>query len=130
LSLPDLKEKRHITLPRESGSDGALDVRYSADGRWLGVLLHAGVALVDLASGEVTSAFLVATPPEGIRFATDGRMAVFGRSSLYVGPITTNDLATATRKTGGQLWDVEFRQDGSLLFLGEGLDADLEANLE
>ena len=133
LSLPELKEKRRFALPREDGRQNApetLDLRYSRDGRWLGVLLQGGVALIELASGATQKAFASDLGPGGLRFANDGRLALFGRSSLYVGPISASDIQAGTRTTAGKLWDVEFRQDGSLLFLGEDLDADLEANLQ
>jgi hypothetical protein len=63
--------------------------------------------------------------PVGLRFASDGRVAIFGRRALYVGPPSAADVPVGLRKTAGELWDVEFRQDGSLLFVGDAADAEL-----
>jgi hypothetical protein len=41
-----------------------------------------------------------------------------------------DDVAERARPTTGNLWDVQFRKDGSLLFFGDSADAELATLLE
>jgi WD40 repeat protein len=132
LSLPELRQKRmRLTAPMV-GDDApqVLDVRYAPDGRSLGVLFAGGVAFMDLQTHQLQATLLRELAPIGLRYAPDGRVAVFGRGALYIGPASLADLQTAARTTSGTLWDVEFRRDGSLLFLGDAGEADLQSLLE
>lgn len=134
LSLPGLKLLRR-TQPPSIGGGGehegnVLDVRFSRDGRWLGVLTRDGVALLDVPAGTASSADLTDMAPVGLRFGADGRLAVFGRGALYVGSASTAEIRGGIRRTSGTLWDVEFRQDGSLMLLGDEVDAELASLLE
>jgi hypothetical protein len=134
LGLPKLELLRRADAPafrRRQPPLDVLDVRFSSDGHWLGVLTKNGVALHDVAAGTAWSADLTDMAPVGLRFAADGRLAVFGRGAIYVGAATSpGDIRSGTRKTAGTLWDVEFRQDGSLMLLGDELDAELASLLE
>lgn len=133
-SAPELRETRRLPLPTEYGwqaeRPNVLDLRYSADGSKLGVLLDVGVALFDLQTGHVQAALVKDLNAVGLRFARDGRMAVFARDALYIGPADAEKLKAGLHKTNGTLWDIEFRRDDSLLFLGDGIDADAEALLQ
>jgi hypothetical protein len=133
-SVPELRETRRLPLPTESGwqaeRPNVLDLRYSADGSKLGVLLDVGVALFDLQTGHVQAALVKDLNAVGLRFASDGRMAVFARDALYIGPADAEKLKAGLQKTNGTLWDIEFRRDDSLLLLGDGIDADAEALLQ
>lgn len=134
LSLPDLKETRRLELPAENGWNASrpqvLDLRFNADGSTLGALLNVGVALFDLRAHQVEATLLQDLKVVGLRFASDGRIAAFGRRAFYVGPPKAESLKQGLRKTNGTIWDVEFRRDDSLLFFGDGIDGDVEALLE
>jgi hypothetical protein len=133
LSLPGLELLRRAEAPsigRAEHVGNVLDVRYSSDGRWLGVLTKNGVALLDLPAGTASFADLTDMAPVGLRFSGDGRLAVFGRGALYVGSVSTAEIRSGARRTSGTLWDVEFRQDGSLMLLGDKADAELASLLE
>jgi WD40 repeat protein len=133
LSLPGLDLLRHADPPlirRGEYEVNVLDVRFSSDGRWLGVLTKEGIALLDVPAGTTSSVDLTEMAPVGLRFAADGRLAVFGRGALYVGPASAAEILSGIRKTSGTLWDVEFRQDGSLMLLGDKPDAELASLLE
>jgi WD40 repeat protein len=126
LSVPELAETRTFALPTEDGWEAqrphVLDLRFSPDGRTLGALLNVGVALFDLRTAQVEAALLRDFEPAGLRFAGDGRLAVFNRSALYVGPAKAEGIKNGFRKTSGVLYDVEFRRDDSLLFFGNGAE--------
>jgi WD40 repeat protein len=134
LSLPELKETRRFALPTAHGwqaeHPNVLDLRFSPDGRTLGALLDVGVALFDARTGEVQAALVRDWKPVGLRFASDGRMAAFSRSAFYVGPASSQSLKQGLHETTGMLWDIEFRRDDSLLFVGRGIDAEVEALVE
>jgi WD40 repeat protein len=134
LSLPDLKEVRRLALPTEPGWQAerphVLDLRYNADGSKLGALLDVGIALFDLSTDRVESALIKDLKAVGLRFATDGKIAVFARHALYVGPASGESVKQGLREINGTLWDLEFRRDDSLLFFGNNVDADLEALLQ
>jgi hypothetical protein len=134
LSLPDLKETRRIALPTEDGWSAehphVLDLRFNADGSTLGAQLDVGVALFDVRSNQVEAALMKDVKVVGLRFAGDGRVAVFGRQALYVGPPEAEKMKRDLHKTVGTFWDVEFRRDDSLLFFGKGIESDVEALLE
>lgn len=133
-SAAGLRETRRLQLPTEYGwqaeQPNVLDLRYSPDGTKLGALLDVGVALFDLKTGQIEAALVKDLNAVGLRFASDGRLAVFARDALYVGPAEAEKLKAGLRKTNGKLWDVEFRKDDSLLFLGDGIDAEEEALLQ
>lgn len=133
LSLPDLKETRRLELPTEYGWNAehphVLDLRFNADGSTLGALLDVGVALFDVRANRVQAALLKDVRFVGLRFASDGKLAVFGRQAFYVGPAKAENLHQDLRKTSGTIWDVEFRRDDSLLVFGNGIDADIETGL-
>ncbi len=131
LSLPALETQRQLELPGRSGAESKVaDVRFSPDGRLLGVLLFGGVAFLDVASGQLDATYFDKLQPVGLRFADDGRVAVFGRRTLYVGPPVPADIEQAAHPTSGELTDVEFRKDGSLMFVGDSADAELQALLQ
>jgi hypothetical protein len=134
LSLPDLKETRSIELPTEHGWSAehphVLDLRFNADGSTLGAQLDVGVALFDARSNRVEAALMKDVKVVGLRFAGDGRIAVFARQALYVGPPRVENVTRDLHKTAGTFWDVEFRRDDSLLFFGKGIESDVEALLE
>ena len=133
LSLPGLKETRRLPRPSEFTNDlrpHVLDLRFSPDGSTLGALYDVGVALFDLHSPHVEAALTRDPRIVGLRFASDGKIAVFARHALYVGPATAERLTQGLHATNGTLWDVEFRRDDSLLFFGNGVDADVEALLQ
>jgi WD40 repeat protein len=130
----DLRETRRLPLPTEYGwqaeHPNVLDLRYSPDGSKLGALLDVGVALFDLKTGQVEAALVKDLKAVGLRFASDGRLAVFARDALYIGPANAEQLKAGVHKIDGTLWDVEFRRDDTLLFLGDGINADEEALLQ
>jgi hypothetical protein len=134
LSLPDLKETRSLELPTEYGWQAehphVMDLRFNADGSTLGALLDVGVALFDLRAHQVEAALMKDVKVVGLRLASDGRIAVFGRQALYVGPPQAETLKRDLHKTDGRFWDVEFRRDDSLLFFGDGIESNIEAMLE
>jgi hypothetical protein len=133
-SASDLRETRRLALPTEHGwqaeRPNVLDLRYSPDGSKLGALLDVGVALFDVKTGQVEAALVKDLKAVGLRFASDGRVAVFARDALYIGPANAEQLKAGVHKIDGTLWDVEFRRDDSLLFLGDGINADEEALLQ
>lgn len=133
-SASDLRETRRLALPTEYGwqaeQPNVLDLRYSPDGSKLGALLDVGVAVFDLKTGQVEAALVKDLKAVGLRFASDGRLAVFARDALYVGPANAEQLKAGVHKIEGTLWDVEFRRDDSLLFMGDCIDADAEALLQ
>jgi WD40 repeat protein len=120
LSVPNLRMERSVTLrpegSRERG-EPATDVRFSPNGRRLGVLLLGGVAVLDLDTWRLAIETAIGWDPVGLRFAPNGRMAVFGRDRLYVGPAEPDRLANESFAPSGELADVEFRRDGKLLFV-------------
>lgn len=125
LSVPDLKETRRFSLPVPRGGEGprqVLDLRFSPDGRTLGVLLKTGVVVLDVGTGRVDAALGLDLGMVGLRFASDGKLAAFGRSKLFVGDANGDAIRTGMRETRGRLWDVEFRQDDSLLVFGRGVE--------
>jgi WD40 repeat protein len=130
----DLRETRRLPLPTEYGwqaeRPNVLDLRYSPDGSKLGALLDVGVAVFDLKTGQVEAALVKDLKAVGLRFASDGRLAVFARDALYIGPANAEQLKAGVHKIDGTLWDVEFRRDDTLLFLGDGINADEEALLQ
>jgi hypothetical protein len=134
LSLPDLKETKRLALPTERGWNAdypqVLDLRFNADGSTLGALLDVGIALFDLRTKQVETALVQGLKAVGLRFATDGKIAVFARHALYVGPAKGESVKLGLYPTNGTVWDVEFRSDDSLLFFGNGVDADAEALLQ
>lgn len=134
LSLPDLKETRRLELPTEDGWQAehphVLDLRFNADGSTLGALLDVGIALFDLRAHRVEAALMKDVKVVGLRFASSGKIAVFGRQALYIGPPEAEALKRDLHKTDGRFWDVEFRRDDSLLFFGNGIEGDVEALLE
>jgi WD40 repeat protein len=131
LRLPDLKETRRLALPSEQGwRPNVLDLRFNADGSTLGALLDEGIALFELRTNQVESALVEDLNAVGLRFASDGRIAVFARHAFYVGPAKGESVKQGLQQSAGTLWDVEFRRDDSLLFFGDGVDADLQALLE
>lgn len=133
-SAAELRETRQLPLPTDSGWQAerphVLDLRFSPDGSKLGALLDVGVALFDLKTGQVDAALVKDLKAVGLRFASDGRLAVFARDALYIGPANADALKAGLHKIDGTLWDVEFRRDDSLLFLGDGINADEEALLQ
>jgi len=94
------------------------------------VLFDFGAALFDLRNQHVEAELVQDLKPVGLRFASDGRIALFSRKALYVGPAKAESVKQGLRGTGGMLWDVEFRRDDSLLVFGKGVDADVEALLQ
>jgi WD40 repeat protein len=121
LDAERLSQQRELTLPPRPANGRAFtvtDARFSPDDSRLAVLLLGGLALVDVTSGEVQLAELRELDPVGVRFAADGKIAVFGRHGLYVGEADAQRMPTAAHEVKGELADVEFRKDGSLLFLG------------
>jgi len=134
LRLPELKETHRLALPTEHGWQAeqphVLDLRFSPDGGTLGALLDVGVALFDLGTKQVEAALLKDANLVGLRFASDGRIAVFGRHGFYVGPAKSENVKQGLQKANGTMWDVEFRRDDSLLFFGNDVDADVEALLQ
>lgn len=125
VTVPDLKETRRLALPKEpSGGDPTqvLDLRFSPDGRTLGVLLNFGVALFDLETQQMDAALGRDLKLVGVRFANDGKLAAFARNRLYIGVGKGESIRTGLRETSGKLWDVQFRKDDSLLVFGEGVD--------
>lgn len=133
LSLPELKETQRLPRPPEFTNDlqpHVLDLRFSPDGSTLGALFDVGIALFDLRSSHVEATLTRASRIVGLRFASDGKIAVFARHALYVGPASAESLKQGLHTTNGTLWDVEFRRDDSLLFFGNGVDADVEALLQ
>ena len=133
-SAADLRQQRRLQLPSEYGRRAehphVLDLRYSPDGSKLGALLDVGVALFDLKTGQVEAALVKDFKAVGLRFASDGRLAVFARDALYIGPANAEQLRAGLHKIDGTLWDVEFRRDDTLLFMGDGINADEEALLQ
>ena len=134
LSLPNLKETHRLALPTEHGWQAerphVLDLRFNADGNTLGALLDVGIALFDLRTKQVEVALLKDSGLVGLRFASDGRIAVFARHAFYVGSAEGEGVKQGLHPTNGTVWDVEFRRDDSLLFFGNGVDADVEALLQ
>jgi WD40 repeat protein len=130
----DLRETRRLPLPTEYGwqaeQPNVLDLRYSPDGSKLGALLDVGVAVFDLKTGQVEAALVKDLKAVGLRFASDGRLAVFARDALYIGPANADAIKSGVHKIDGTLFDVEFRRDDSLLFMGDGINADEEALLQ
>ncbi|HYQ46725.1 MAG TPA: WD40 repeat domain-containing protein [Polyangiaceae bacterium] len=119
LSVPDLRVQRTVIIRKSSWHQPAAfatDVRLSADGRTVAVLLTDGAAFLDLQSERLT----IATPgwrPLGLRFARDGRVALFARDRVYVGPADPEEFATKASGVTGALADVEFQRDGTVLFV-------------
>jgi hypothetical protein len=130
LMLPDLKVADNIDIPKGQRDVRITDVRYSSDERLLGVLMLGGAAFIDVESGQVDVAHFSSFDPVGLRFGPDGRALLFGRQSLYLGPASAQGVEAAARQLSGDLSDVEFRKDGTLLFVGNTEDAELAALLE
>jgi WD40 repeat protein len=132
LSLPDLGVQKRLPAPRASTKAAGLvtDVRFSPDGRALGIVTLGGVAFLDVAASRLDFAELPRLKPVGLRFADDGRVAVFGRGAVYAGEPRLERMDEASHATRGKLTDVEFRRDGSLLVLGQGVEEELAALLE
>jgi hypothetical protein len=128
-----LRVERRLLTP-ELSSDGrastVTDLRFSPDGRSLGVLMLGGVAFVDVASQSFDFAELPQLAPAGLRFASDGRVAVFGRRAVYTGRPDPAAMEANRHTTRGTLHDVEFRRDGSLLLVGDGIEEELATLLE
>lgn len=130
LSLPDLRVTRSIDLSQDRRALQITDVRFSHDGRLLGVLMLGGAAFIDIGTGQPDVAHFRSFDPIGLRFGADGRVLVFGRRALYVGPPAAKQVEAATHALNGDLSDVEFRKDGSLLFVGDAEDAELASLFE
>jgi WD40 repeat protein len=130
LSLPELKPKRTVAVPLANRETRVTDLRFSPDGQRLGVLLTGGAALVDVASDQVEASYFSELNPIGLRFASDGRLLIFGRRALYVGAASLTSVEGSTHQLQGELSDVQFRKDGSLLFLGDAEDVELATLLE
>jgi WD40 repeat protein len=130
LSLPDLRVARSVDLSQGGRALQITDVRFSQDGRVLGVLMLGGAAFVDTGTGQLDVAHFRNFDPVGLRFGADGRVLVFARRSLYVGPPEAKQVEAAAHPLSGDLSDVEFRKDGSLLFVGDAEDAELASLLE
>lgn len=130
LSLPGLKRVRSIEIPRGPRAVRVTDVRYSPDGGVLGVLMLGGAAFVDVASDQLEVEHFSSFDPVGLRFGPDGRVLLFGRKALYVGPPSVKGVEAAAHQLNGGLAGVEFRKDGSLLFVGDAQDAELAALLD
>lgn len=124
VSVPDLKETRRLALPEKPGEQPpqVLDLRFSPDGRTLGVLLNNGVALFDLEAHAVETEQAHDLRLVGLRFASDGKIAAFARNKLYVGEGNAESIRAGMRETSGKLWDVQFRKDDSLLVFGQGVE--------
>jgi WD40 repeat protein len=133
MSLPELRVERELSLPAPANgaqSPHVSEVRFSPNGRALGVLFDGGVAFLDVASQRLDAAELDEMKPVGLRYASDGRVAVFGRRALYLGPPDPSAMAGRSHATRGEIDDVEFRRDGSLLLVGDGIEAELATLLE
>jgi WD40 repeat protein len=130
LSLPDLRVTRSVDLSQEGRAQQITDVRFSHDGRLLGVLMLGGAAFIDTGTGQLDVAHFRSLDPIGLRFGADGRVVVFGRRALYVGPPAAKQVEAASHALKGDLSDVEFRKDGSLLFVGDAEDAELASLFE
>jgi hypothetical protein len=133
LDASSLEPMRSSSPPGPAGGKNVspvLNVRFSPDGQWLGVLYTDRVVLENQQQGTAQVASLAEMSAVGLRFAMDGRVAIFGRRALYVGPPSSADIPAGLRKTAGALWDVQFRQDGSLMFVGDTADAELASVLE
>jgi len=120
LSVPELRVERSVSIRGEGIGEAAVatDVRFSPDGHSLGVLLLSGAAILNLDNGQLATSGAGRLNPVGLRFAPDGRLAVFGRHGLYVGPAEPERIGSESSGTAGELADVEFRRDGSLLVVG------------
>jgi len=118
LSFPELRVEADIPVARQP----ITDLRFSQDGKQLGALLANGAAFIDVASRQVREASFA--EPRGLRFAQSGRVALFGKHALYVGEPNPEDIPSKMQTLTGELRDVEFREDGSLLYLGD-VDAEL-----
>jgi hypothetical protein len=132
LSVPELEQLRQVELPgfdTSSNASSATDVRFSLDGALLGVVLPGGVAFMDLQSTKLDAAPLPKLDPIGLRFDDTGKVVVFGRRGIYLGQPKAAEIEGASRETQGELAAVEFRQDGSLLLLGDVADAEVAALL-
>jgi hypothetical protein len=131
LSTAALREDRELEVPADARNARHVrpvsisDLRFNADGTRLGVLLIGGVAFFDVASQTLEVSALRELNPVGLRFAPDGRVAVFGRRAVYVGEPAATKVAEAARATAEFVADVEFRKDGSLLLLGGTADEEL-----
>jgi hypothetical protein len=129
LNLADLRVAEKHDLTPNAPNAKITDIRFSPDGRLLGILMLGAAGFFDVESKQAEVAELRGINPVGLRFASDGRVAIFGRRALYVGPPIAKDAAQGAQATNGELWDVEFRKDGSLLFVGAAADAELAALL-
>jgi hypothetical protein len=121
LDTERLRPTRELALPTQPSSGRAFtvtDVRFSPDDKTLAVLLLGGLALIDVPSGHADVAELPNLDPVGVRFAPDGRLALFGRHAVYVGPGNPAQMASSAYPVKGELGDVQFRKDGSLMFFG------------
>lgn len=121
LSFPQLRVEAEMSVAGQP----ITDLRFSHDGKQLGALVANGAAFIDVASHQVRHASFA--EPRGLRFAQSGRVAVFGKHSLYVGEPNPADISSKSQSLTGELRDVEFREDGSLLYLGD-VDAELLSN--
>jgi WD40 repeat protein len=132
LGLPTLSVQKHLPTPKGASETAGhvTDVGFSPDGRALGLVTLGGVAFLDRAASRFEFAELPSMKPLGLRFAEDGRVAVFGRSAVYAGEPVPARIEAASHTTRGQLTDVEFRRDGSLLVIGDAVGEELSALLE
>lgn len=129
LSLPALDVQKQLSMPEGAGAV-VTDMSFSRDGRSLGLVTPNGVAFLSSGADHFDFAPLPKLKPVGIRFADDGRVAVFGRSAVYAGAASPAKMDEASHDSNGKLTDVEFRRDGSLLVLGDGVSEELSALLE
>jgi hypothetical protein len=132
LGLPSLSVRQRLAAPKgASETAGAVtDVAFSPDGRALGLTTLDGVGFLDIIERRFEFAALGDMKPLGLRFADDGRVAVFGRGSVYAGDPVPSRIEAAIQATRGRLTHVDFRRDGSLLVVGEGVEDELAALLE
>lgn len=127
LTSDELRLDSNQDFPLGTARSLVTDLRFSPDGKRLAVLMLGGAAFIDVESRETELVELRQLNPVGVRFGGDGRLAVFGRRALYVGPAIGSRIAVDAHDTQGDLWDVEFRKDGSLLFVGDAADQELAA---
>jgi hypothetical protein len=127
-----LSVQKRLSTPKGASDAAGLvtDVGFSPDGRALGLVTLGGVAFLDMAASRFEFAELPSMKPLGLRFAEYGRVAVFGRNAVYAGEPVAARIEEASHTTRGQLTDVEFRREGSLLVIGDAVGEELSALLE
>src|SRR6478736_68119 len=119
LSVPDLRVLNSVVIRKANwhqSAASATDVRVSPDGQTVGTLLTDGTAFFDRRTEQLTVTMLD-WAPLGLRFAPDGRVALFARDHLYVGAVDPDGFNMNSSAVADKLADVEFQRDGTVLFV-------------